>query len=181
MNRARRLREILTRSRSKGVNWSLGNLDGILTTMLYRKPRVGQEIAAYCGKCKDERSHTVAAMDGDAVKRVTCSSCGGTHNYKLAPAAAAAKPATPATGDAAPPAKRRASSRRSKDPDTFRIDPKRPVKPYDMNNSFAANDVINHSKFGLGAVETVFPPNKIEVRFQEGKKLLLHNMRNFRA
>jgi hypothetical protein len=149
--------------------------------MLYRKPRVGQEINAYCGKCKDERSHTVAAMDGDAVKRVTCSSCGGTHNYKLTPAAAATKPASTAAGEgAAAPAKKRASSRRSKDADTFSIDPRRPVKPYDMNNSFSAGDVINHSKFGLGAVETSVPPNKIEVRFQEGKKLLLHNMRNFR-
>ena len=149
--------------------------------MLYRKPRVGQEIAAYCGKCKDERSHTVAAMDGDTVKRVTCSSCGGTHNYKLAPAAAA-KSATTTSGEGeARPAKKRASSRRSKEGEAFSIDPKRPVKPYDMNNTFSAGDVINHSKFGLGAVETAFPPNKIEVRFQEGKKLLLHNMRNFRS
>lgn len=149
--------------------------------MLYRKPRVGQEINAYCGKCKDERSHTVAAMDGDAVKRVTCSNCGGTHNYKLAPAAAATRSATATAGDGdAPAPKKRASSRRSKAGEAFSIDPKRPVKPYDMNNSFSAGDVINHSKFGLGAVETAFPPNKIEVRFQEGKKLLLHNMRNFR-
>ena len=147
--------------------------------MLYRKPRVGQEIAAYCGKCKDERSHTVAAMDGEAVKRVTCSSCGGTHNFKLAPPAA--KSAETAGDATAQPAKKRASSRRSKEADAFSIDPKRPVKPYDMNNSFSAGDVINHSKFGLGAVETSLPPNKIEVRFQEGKKLLLHNMRNFRA
>jgi hypothetical protein len=149
--------------------------------MLYRKPRVGQEIAAYCGKCKDERSHTVAAMDGETVKRVTCSSCGGTHNYKLAPAATA-KSSTTTTGEGdARTAKKRASSRRSKEGDAFSIDPKRPVKPYDMNNTFSAGDVINHSKFGLGAVETSFPPNKIEVRFQEGKKLLLHNMRNFRS
>ncbi|MFY9611592.1 MAG: hypothetical protein WAU45_23640 [Blastocatellia bacterium] len=149
--------------------------------MLYRKPRVGQEIPAYCGKCKDERSHTVAAMDGDTVKRVTCSSCGGTHNYKLAPAAAATKSVTDSTGEGdARPAKKRASSRRSKGGDAFSIDPKRPVKPYNMNNSFSAGDVINHAKFGLGAVETAFPPNKIEVRFQEGKTLLLHNLQNCR-
>jgi len=36
-------------------------------------------------------------------------------------------------------------------------------------------DLINHPKFGLGCVETIKPPNKIEVRFQEGKKILLHN------
>jgi hypothetical protein len=161
-------------------NWSLVKPNGIVATMLYRKPRVGQEITAYCGKCKDERSHTVAAMDGDSVKRVTCSNCGGTHNYKLAPAGSAKATAATAEGEA-PPKKKRASSRRSKEADTFSIDPRRPVKPYDMNNSFSAGDVINHSKFGLGAVETSVPPNKIEVRFQEGKKLLLHNMKNFRS
>jgi len=143
--------------------------------MLYRKPRVGQELSAYCGKCKDERTHIVAAMDGEIVRRVTCSMCASTHNYKVKPAAAE----TSASGDPAP-AKRRTGSRRAKEANAFSIDPKRPVKSYDMNNIFAAGDVINHPKFGLGAVETALPPNKIEVRFQEGKKMLLHNMKNFR-
>ena len=144
--------------------------------MLYRKPRVGQELSAYCGKCKDERTHIVAAMDGEVVRRVTCSMCGSTHNYKVKPAAAAD---SAAAGDAAP-VKRKTGSRRAKEANAFTIDPKRPVKSYDMNNIFAAGDVINHPKFGLGAVETALPPNKIEVRFQEGKKMLLHNMKNFR-
>jgi len=144
--------------------------------MLYRKPRVGQELSAYCGKCKDERTHIVAAMDGEVVRRVTCSMCGSTHNYKVKPVAAAD---SAAGGDAAP-VKRKTGSRRAKEANAFTIDPKRPVKSYDMNNIFAAGDVINHPKFGLGAVETALPPNKIEVRFQEGKKMLLHNMKNFR-
>lgn len=145
--------------------------------MLYRKPRVGAEISAYCGKCKDERTHIVSAMDGDIVRRVTCSMCHGTHNYKVkAPVSASAGSADDGAGT-----KRVASSRRSKEAQPFSIDKTRPVRSYDMNTSFSAGDVINHPKFGLGAVETAFPPNKIEVRFQEGKKLLLHNMKNFRA
>ena len=144
--------------------------------MLYRKPRVGGEIAAYCGKCKDERTHIVSAMDGDIVKKVTCSMCGGIHNYKQKAPTSASEPASATEGTT----KKRAGSRRSKEEPAFTIDPKRPVKSYDMNNNFSAGDVINHPKFGLGAVETSLPPNKIEVRFQEGKKLLLHNMKNFR-
>jgi len=142
--------------------------------MLYRKPRVGQELNAYCGKCKDERTHIVAAMDGEAVRRVTCSMCGSTHNYKLKSAAANDGAATEGA-----PKKRRTSSRRAKEANAFSIDPKKTPKSYDMNNIFSAGDVINHPKFGLGAVEIALPPNKIEVRFQEGKKMLLHNMRNF--
>jgi hypothetical protein len=114
-------------------------------------------------------------MDGEVVRRVTCSMCGSTHNYKVKPAAAEIS----ASGDPAP-AKRKTGSRRAKEANAFSIDPKRPVKSYDMNNIFAAGDVISHPKFGLGAVETALPPNKIEVRFQEGKKMLLHNMKNFR-
>jgi len=144
--------------------------------MLYRKPRVGQELNAQCGKCKEERTHIVAAMDGEIVRRVTCSMCGSTHNYKVKPAVVAPG----AAGSAGGSAKKKATSRRTKEPATFTIDPKRPVKSYDMNNIFSTGDVINHSKFGLGAVEAAVPPNKIEVRFQEGKKMLLHNMKNFR-
>jgi hypothetical protein len=145
--------------------------------MLYRKARVGGEIAAYCGKCKEERTHIVSAMDGDIVRKVNCSMCGSTHNYKQK--ASLSAPAT--ASDAEGATKKRASSRRTKEAPVFTIDPRRPVKSYDMNTSFSAGDVINHPKFGLGAVETSLPPNKIEVRFQEGKKLLLHNMKNFRS
>ena len=144
--------------------------------MLYRKPRVGQELSAQCGKCKEERTHIVAAMDGEIVRRVTCSMCGSTHNYKVKPAGI---PAGAASATAAAGTKRKVGSRRTKETEAFNIDPKRPVKSYDMNNVYSANDVINHPKFGLGAVEAALPPNKIEVRFQEGKKMLLHNMKNF--
>ena len=146
--------------------------------MLYRKPRVGQEISAYCGKCKDERSHTVTAMDGEAVKKVTCSMCGGTHNYKqVAPTASgterAAKPKA-ASSTKTP------GTKRTREAATFSIDPKRPVKSYNMDSNFSAGDVINHPKFGLGSVESSPGPNKIEVRFQEGKKMLVHNLKSMR-
>ena len=118
--------------------------------MLYRKPRVAGEIAAYCGKCKEERTHIVAAMDGDIVRKVTCSMCGGTHNYKQKAPVSAAEAASTAEGAT----RKRAGSRRSKEEPAFTIDPKRPVKSYDMNTNFSAGDVINHPKFGLGAVET---------------------------
>ena len=145
--------------------------------MLYRKPRVGGEIESYCGSCKEDRTHIVAAMDGDIVRRVTCSMCGGTHNFKRKAAASAA---ASASGEALK-TKRATSSRRTKATQAFTIDPSRPQKAYDMNHNYSSGDVISHPKFGPGLVETILPPNKIEVRFQEGKKMLLHNMKHFRA
>lgn len=142
--------------------------------MLYRKPRVGGEIESYCGSCKEERTHIIAAMDGDIVRRVTCSMCGGTHNFKRKAAT------TSSSGDSAT-TKRATGSRRTKEAQAFTIDPSRPQKAYDMNHNYSTGDVINHPKFGLGLIENSLPPNKIEVRFQEGKKLLLHNMKNVRG
>jgi len=100
--------------------------------------------------------------------------CGSIHNYKVK---STAVPDGAANSAGTVTAKRK--TRRAKEANAFNIDPKRPVKSYDMNNIFSAGDVINHPKFGLGAVEAALPPNKIEVRFQEGKKMLLHNMKNF--
>src|SRR5436309_7490494 len=140
--------------------------------MLYRKPRVGAEIESFCGSCKEERTHIIAAMDGDIVKRVTCSMCRGTHNFK--------PKATATASSDAPKTKRAAGSGRTKAGQAFTIDPSRPQKAYDMNHSYAVGDVIRHPKFGPGLVETTLPPNKIEVRFEEGKKMMLHNMKNFR-
>ena len=140
--------------------------------MLYRKPRVGAEIESYCGSCKEERTHIIAAMDGEIVRRVTCSMCGGTHNFKRKATASAA---------AEPKPKRAAGSGRTKAGQAFMIDPSRPQKNYDMKHNYSAGDVISHPKFGPGLVENTLPPNKIEVRFQEGKKMLLHNMKHMRA
>src|SRR5205085_5818028 len=141
--------------------------------MLYRKPRVGGEIESYCGSCKEERTHIIAAMDGEIVRRVTCSMCGGTHNFK--------RKATAGAAGAEPKPKRAAGPGRTKAGQAFTIDPSRPQKNYDMNHNYSAGDVISHPKFGPGLVENTLPPNKIEVRFQEGKKMLLHNMKYMRA
>jgi hypothetical protein len=41
-----------------------------------------------------------------------------------------------------------------------------------MNGKYAANDTIEHPVFGFGVVKLTIRPNKMEVLFQEGKKLL---------
>ncbi|HUK91248.1 MAG TPA: hypothetical protein VLZ81_12660 [Blastocatellia bacterium] len=136
--------------------------------MINRKPRIGLEINAYCGKCKLERTHTVAAMEADgSVKKVSCTMCGSYHNYKLP------KVASEGNGKVTKTGTRKSRSATSID---SLLDPSRPAKPYSMSGSFSAGDLINHPSFGLGAVELTRPPNKMEVIFREGRKTLVHNM-----
>lgn len=43
---------------------------------------------------------------------------------------------------------------------------------YSMNSGFAKHDLVEHPVFGKGEVINVSPPDKIEVLFQEGVKVL---------
>jgi hypothetical protein len=43
---------------------------------------------------------------------------------------------------------------------------------YQMDGSYRAKALLNHSLFGLGLVTRVAGPHKIEVLFEDGKKLL---------
>jgi hypothetical protein len=136
--------------------------------VINKKPRIGLEINAYCGKCKLERTHTIAAMEADGtVKKVACTMCGSFHNYKTAKVDGNGKP-TKAAGTR--------KSRAAASIDSL-LDPSRPSKPYSMNDSFSVGDLINHPSFGLGAVDLTREPNKMEVVFREGRKVLVHKMR----
>ena len=45
-------------------------------------------------------------------------------------------------------------------------------KPYSMQESYDAGDIIDHPKFGSGVVQEVFPPNKIQILFRDGVRML---------
>lgn len=45
-------------------------------------------------------------------------------------------------------------------------------RPYAMDAAFAEGDIIDHPKFGLGVVREVLPPDKIQVLFRDGGRLL---------
>ncbi|MHC1697983.1 MAG: hypothetical protein AB9919_08025 [Geobacteraceae bacterium] len=143
--------------------------------MRTRKLSAGDIIEASCTRCKSTLNHTIVAMVGERVVRVECNTCHGVHNYR-GPVEKKEK----ASSQAAP--KKQAVPRQpKKDPGISDIQEWESLKltfdsekaiPYDMNRKFRANDLINHATFGLGIVKTIIPPNKMEVLFQIGKKLL---------
>jgi len=157
-----------SKNTGQSESWKHGPPDDILDAVLYRKPSVGQQTSAYCGRCKLERTHTIAAMEPDGtIKKVSCTMCGSYHNYSRN-----SKTSNQNGGSKADGGTRKSRSTRPVQ-DLSRSG--RPARPYQMSACFMEGDLINHPKFGLGCVETIKPPNKIEVRFQEGKKILLHN------
>jgi len=127
--------------------------------MLKRKPKVGSQIEAWCGSCKVERAHTIAAIDPDGtINKVTCDHCNSTHRYKAAASAATA---------AAAPVKRRASSKSAP------VASNRAVRNYARNEKYSVGDQIDHPKHGRGTVTEVAAPTKIRVKFFDSERTLL--------
>ncbi len=140
-----------------------------------RKLSAGNNIEARCTRCRAVLNHTIVAMVGERVVRVECNTCGGVHNYhpeKEAKAPAAAPSARKSA--TAPRATKKAPGEADRDEwETLRptMEVER-ARPYDMNGRYRVNDLVAHPVFGLGVVRRMAGPNKMEVLFQAGKKLL---------
>lgn len=151
--------------------------------MIGRKLSAGDIIDARCTKCREILNHRIVAMVEGKVVRVECNTCNGVHNYYPPPTAKEVKAAKISKVTKDPSSARTSSAPRSskKDPTeadreewaslktTMQIDR---AQDYDMNGAYRLNSLILHSVFGLGVVKRLILPNKMQVLFQDGIKLL---------
>ena len=148
--------------------------------MTTRKQSAGDLIEARCTKCREVLNHRIVAMVEGKVVRVECNTCQGVHNYYPPPVVKVAKiPKNPAGSKArATSATPRAAK---KDPVEIEreewaalspaFDHDKAV-PYDMNSRFPVRRLVLHPLFGIGIVRAVIVPNKMQVLFKDGIKLL---------
>lgn len=130
---------------------------------MLKRIRLGDDVQAYCGRCKEERMHQVVALHSDGrIERVTCKYCRSTHLYRDPQATAAATKIrrTTTTGARSTEAKTRTVS-------------DRPARAYSPQEIFATGDQITHTKFGQGFVVEA-RQGKIDVRFGGELRTLLH-------
>ena len=126
--------------------------------MAKKKREVGTEVEAYCTKCKMDRNHVISTLKSDGnINKVMCQTCEGTHLYRL-----------PKTAPKKAPAKRRVKGAVI----VSEADLKK-AKPYAMDGSFKAGDILQHSTFGPGSVIEVRGGGKMEVGFEFGCKTLV--------
>jgi len=126
----------------------------------------GDYIASKCTKCKDTTNHTIVAMVGEKVVKVQCNTCGSTHNHR--PEVAKKTPAARKTSTAKP---RTTKAERVWEELQEKMRPEDAV-PYSMATPMKADMLIDHPSFGLGLILNCIKPNKMEVQFQSGIKLL---------
>ena len=130
--------------------------------------QVGENIVAYCTKCKKNLDHVIVALVEEKVKKVLCNTCKKEHVYKSP------------KGDKAPAKKKNAVKAKKK-----KVSPVEEwemameqakdatVKTYAQDGSFGEGEKVDHSTFGQGLVVKLISPNKMEVIFEEGAKFMI--------
>lgn len=159
----------------------------------------GAIIEANCTRCNDLTGHVIVAMVGGEVVKVECRACGSVHRYrpqkKEAPRGAAppvrkvragstraeavevcATRSEAARKAAATRAQQRASREAEATSVAWKVAMTRnsaaAYRTYSMSESYSEGEIIDHPVFGFGEVRAVVRPDKVEVLFREGVKVL---------
>lgn len=141
--------------------------------------RAGQEIDAWCTKCKLDLTHRIIAIADGKPARVECRTCYSTHNYRApktgAVAAVQRAQKSPASSAAASSAAAKPRKPRAEEHVAVVPPPGARVLSYRMTERFLKDQWLVHKVFGNGIVLAELADNKIEVRFDDGPRVLVHN------
>ncbi|MEF2144269.1 MAG: hypothetical protein V3573_02385 [Desulfovibrionaceae bacterium] len=134
--------------------------------------QAGDAIESKCNCCKDVRMHVVVAMNGGEIVKVQCKTCGSTHRHPKVKTAAPRKKGVRAVAKAVKALKSAAeqvqeweNALNGKDIGS--------AKPFGSAGSAVEGGLIDHPKFGVGLVQKLVAPNKMEVLFRNGSKLMV--------
>lgn len=154
---------------------------------------LGDHIESKCTRCHDVTGHIVILMINDEITKVECRACGSIHKYyptvieksnlkKIKESNSGSKKVQkePTKSVNVVP---KANSKKAKSQKVNKelteqqwqeaINTSYGVrKPYTMTVNLSLGDIIEHPKFGDGVVQELFPPDKAEILFREGIKLL---------
>jgi len=127
--------------------------------------------------------HRIIAVVGSEIKRVHCLTCGSDHKYYPPRGLDAKSEKTPrvvkTSGDVKAPkvSGERSAARARSEWTTFMSQMPTGTIPrtYKITESYEAAEYIQHPLFGQGRVLAVVGSDKIEVAFEDGRKVLLCN------
>lgn len=147
---------------------------------------VGQDIDAWCTRCRHDTIHVVVSMVlAHVPKRVECKSCGGQHNFRppsYLKAASQARAKSPPSihpsqknrqSKSQPSQSSASSSKEANWAKHIQQTDATKVRLYSPRDQFSAGEVIEHSQFGQGFILDVITGSKLIVLFREGKKTLI--------
>jgi hypothetical protein len=143
----------------------------------------GSEIDSYCTRCRMDLGHRIVAMVGGAPKRVICLTCNSEHNYREPKTLKSAssvvirnKKAEPKPSAAQRVTQKAKAEQERHDTWATRAlgKPLDAFTKYAMDRHFREGELVMHSKFGEGYVDTVLDGGKVSVMFRDGARTLAH-------
>lgn len=137
---------------------------------------IGDEVEAYCGKCKLDTLHIVTALTDDQIDKVMCKVCMGYHRYKMPQSAATF--VAPLKSRATKTAPKTVQKRVRRDKWTKILEDldSNIAVEYSMDKTYQPETPIHHETFGFGVVKNIIDSRKIEVLFHDGEKILVQNL-----
>ena len=134
---------------------------------------VGTEMEASCEHCAGT-THTVTSVSHGTTATVRCNDCGGTRRY-LAHVEGIVPTTVVAGGAAAPAPKRARKPKAAWSPDKSMVDAvlSRPVRPYRSHESYRLGDRVDHVTYGVGIVDEILGPTKMQVFFPSGHRKMM--------
>jgi hypothetical protein len=141
----------------------------------------GDDIEAWCTRCRMNLNHRVVAVVGNSVERVQCLTCGGDHKY-YPPKHARKNEPEKRHLKIVPTEKGRklvdkAAAKAQSEWTTFmkEMPPDYSPRPYSISDAYKPSEFIEHPTFGIGRVLDLVGAEKMQVIFKDGRKILICN------
>jgi hypothetical protein len=132
--------------------------------IMLEKRSAGENVPAYCSKCKADTDHIIVAMsdDGETIVKVKCRTCGGAHKYR-----------TSADMKAGKIAKKKEDAVKSAELfwESCLAEARGKERTYEMSGKYRIGDVVLHNTFGKGVVRKLYL-NKCDVLFRDKERLM---------
>ncbi len=146
-------------------------------------PSVGENIDAYCLKCKLLLVHVILFKVNGAVSRVKCKTCGAEHKYRGAAKPVKKSEVSKPLARKTVATKKAVTSKLSDGQIALQWDlksrnrqPDAPILNYSIKETYKVNDVISHPTFGVGFVERILSDKGMSVLFNDSVKQLGMNI-----
>jgi hypothetical protein len=142
---------------------------------------VGENIDAYCLKCKLVLAHVIMFKVDGVVNRVKCKTCGAEHKYRGTKPGVkkAAAVRSPGTGRVKKPAVAKEAVNNAPlqwDLKSRNMPPETTIRDYTIKDTYKVNQVINHPTFGVGFVEKVASDKSVFILFNDAVRLMGMNI-----
>jgi len=134
---------------------------------------IGQEVEAFCRKCKSDTIHVITSVSGVKIDKAMCKTCMSYHKIKLPDESA--ENSVSRTAKKTEEAKTVKRPRRDKWTRMLDSTASDQAISYSMDKVYEVATTIHHKTFGLGVVKNIIDVQKIEVLFHDGSKILVQN------